>query len=589
MAQVPEKVLAWLYSVLHEYRDPQRTYSDAARTLAAYSSLSPRTEVYSFENGSTALLLTLSGTLPVNFRGTTYRFPIQLWVPHSYPQEAPFAYVNPGRDMIIRPGQHVSVDGRIYHPYLRDWSMIWDRASIAEFLEFLQQVFAKEPPVISKAQQQQYQRSIGQPQPQQQPGASPAPPQLPPKQKVGSAGPAEMSSGQTPPPRPPKPGEEQFAQHPPRTSSRDSRRDGPPLPPLPHESPANQQHSSQLQNGYGAPALRQPQVVPSQAHNHQNGRPPGPTLTPLPRQQGPPQQGYQPQQRPYERSPVSPVSPMNGHSGLPETTYSQPASLPPQQLQPYQRSNVQSYPGPQYTPHQAPYHQQPPRQMPPQQQYPANQVYPQHLPPQQPPQPKKQPPPDLLSDPFDIALPGSSSSSRPPAPAPPIPPNPEKEHLLHALSASLVQQVQQKVNQNLSAIAPLQAQQNALRAAHERFEAEIRQLEQLDKTLASNEAILRRSIQECDHTIETAKSKPPPPIDDVLIAPTMVANQLWTLCAEEAACKEAMYVLQKAVVRGRVSGNDFVRQMRSLGRECFLKMVLAKKCARGLGLEMNGR
>lgn len=172
-------------------------------------------------------------------------------------------------------------------------------------------------------------------------------------------------------------------------------------------------------------------------------------------------------------------------------------------------------------------------------------------------------------------------------PAPPIPPNPEKEHLLHALSETLVQQAQRKVHQNLSAMAPLQAQQHALRAAQERLEAEIRQVDQLDKVLASNEAILRRSIQDCDRTISNAKSKPPPPIDEVLIAPTMVANQLWTLCAEEAACREAMYVLQKAVDRGRVGGNDFVRQMRALGRECFLKMVLARKCARGLGLETN--
>jgi ESCRT-I complex subunit TSG101 len=150
-----------------------------------------------------------------------------------------------------------------------------------------------------------------------------------------------------------------------------------------------------------------------------------------------------------------------------------------------------------------------------------------------------------------------------------------------------VQQAQQKVNQNLSAIAPLQAQQQALYTAQERLQAEIRQLEQLDQTLSINEAILHRSIQDCDRTIETAKSKKQPPIDEVLIAPTMVANQLWTLCAEEAACREAMYVLQKANDRGRISGNDFVRQMRGLGRECFLKMALARKCAMGMGLEIR--
>lgn len=126
-----------------------------------------------------------------------------------------------------------------------------------------------------------------------------------------------------------------------------------------------------------------------------------------------------------------------------------------------------------------------------------------------------------------------------------------------------------------------------MRTAYGRLESEIRQLEQLDQALSSNEAILHRSIQECDRTIATAKSKKQPPIDDVLIAPTMVANQLWTLCAEEAACREAMYVLQKAVDRGRVSGNDFVRQMRGLGRESFLKMALARKCARGMGLELQ--
>ena len=60
-----------------------------------------------------------------------------------------------------------------------------------------------------------------------------------------------------------------------------------------------------------------------------------------------------------------------------------------------------------------------------------------------------------------------------------------------------------------------------------------------------------------------------------------------TLTAEEAACREAMYVLQKAVDRGRISGSDFVRQMRGLGRESFLKMVLARKCARGLGLDAD--
>ena len=106
--------------------------------------------------------------------------------------------------------------------------------------------------------------------------------------------------------------------------------------------------------------------------------------------------------------------------------------------------------------------------------------------------------------------------------------------------------------------------------------------------LDTNEAILHGSLRDCENTIQTTKTKRQPPIDEVLVAPTMVAQQLWTLCAEEAGAREAMYVLQKAVDRGRVSGEVFVRQMRSLGREVFAKMALARKCAHGLGLEVQG-
>lgn len=137
----------------------------------------------------------------------------------------------------------------------------------------------------------------------------------------------------------------------------------------------------------------------------------------------------------------------------------------------------------------------------------------------------------------------------------------------------------------MSALAPLQAQNQALLNAQHRLQSELHQLESLQSTLSSNEQILQRSIQSCDAAISLSSSKPQPPIDEVLVAPTLVAQQLWTLCAEEQAAREAMYVLQKAMDRGRVGAGDFVKSMRGLGRECFLKMVLARKCAKGLGLE----
>lgn len=77
-------------------------------------------------DGTSALLLHLSGTLPVNFRGNTYRFPLSIWIPHAYPREPPMIYVTPTQTMVIRAGQHVDPQGQVYHPYLVGWQQFWD-------------------------------------------------------------------------------------------------------------------------------------------------------------------------------------------------------------------------------------------------------------------------------------------------------------------------------------------------------------------------------------------------------------------------------------------------------------------------------
>jgi ESCRT-I complex subunit TSG101 len=559
-----------------EYHDPQRTYFDVARTLSVLPSLSPRTEVYTYENGGSALLLTVSGTLPVDFRGTTYRFPIKIWLPHAYPQESPMAYVIPGTDMLVRPGQHIGVEGRVYHPYLRDWSNIWDRVNIADFLGQLQQAFAREPPLVSKAQQQQLQRPVGN-QPPASNGGHAAPPRLPPKQRQGETMLAEMPSANTPPPRPPKAGEENARDN----SSRHYGINGPPLPPLPGPNPQSSDHTIQDGHDLALPHSSSSSIQSGAYRNEQSvGQPPLPAL--------PHHVQYERQRFGNDRSPVSPISPDHFHVSTPSNRQSQ-SPLPTYQSQPQYHAHKVPPHGP--DPSQQMYHPQQQRQQPSHHPHLMQNTHTRqncqpalHSSPHTQQQPKKQPPPDLLSDPFEIALPFNASSAEP---APPIPPNPEREHLLTAISTSLVQQAQQKVHQNMSAIAPLQAQQNALRAAYARLEAEMAQLERLDATLSSNENILHRSIQDCSTTISEAKSKKQPPIDEVLVAPTLVAQQLWALTAEEAACREAMYVLQKAVDRGRISGSDFVRQMRGLGRESFLRMVLARKCAKGLGLDSD--
>lgn len=38
-------------------------------------------------------------------------------------------YVTPTQDMVVRAGQHVTLEGRVYHHYLAHWMEAWDVSS----------------------------------------------------------------------------------------------------------------------------------------------------------------------------------------------------------------------------------------------------------------------------------------------------------------------------------------------------------------------------------------------------------------------------------------------------------------------------
>ncbi|KAF2005744.1 UEV-domain-containing protein [Amniculicola lignicola CBS 123094] len=574
MANVPEKVLNWLYSVLpSEYADVNRSYHDIAEALSHYPSLSPRTEVYTYENGASALLLLLSGPIPVKFRGTPYGFPVSIWVPHNYPREPPLVYVTPSQDMAVRPGQHVSGDGRVYHPYLAQWEKYWDKSTIFDFLAVLRGVFAKEPPVRSKQQQQGHQYNAP---------ARQAPPPLPPTpaewrrsnlQDAGassSSSPDPSSQAPAPPPKPPKPYETATptpqAPHPPQERYQKP----PPLPPHPPQHPQppqqyQQQYQQPPRTGHGGrndwPLQNAPpQNVPQRQSSYDMS-----PQTPAARQPLP--QG-QPQTTPIHRANTyemgSPVSPISPGGQRPASRYQQTAP-PPQ-------------PSAQYT-RQQQYHQPPPTQ-----QFPPR-GYAQH--PQAQPFVQKPPPPppiDLLSDSLEVTLPSQKGNAHS-IPVPPVPPNPEKDALLRALSTTLVAQINNTITSNNTAIAPLYAQQQALQTAYTRLQSELQELEQLDEVLASNESVLRGAMQEADRVMDDARRRKVPDVDEVLVAPTVVGNQLYALAAEERGIKEVLFVLGRGLDGGRVGAEVFVKQTRSLAREQFLKKALMKKIARGMGLD----
>lgn len=242
---------------------------------------------------------------------------------------------------------------------------------------------------------------------------------------------------------------------------------------------------------------------------------------------------------------------------------------------------------PDYQQPHAPYQQAPHQQVPRAQ--PQNQFQPPSTRPA--PAPKTETP-DLLTSPFEVELPSFNATG----PAPPIPPNPEKDALLHAVSSALADTLQSNASQSESAGRSLHAQSQSLHAAVAKLRGEIASLNSLNSTLQSNTSILQQSLHRADGVIADAQSRTQapaseaapsglPPIDEVLVAPTVVGKQLYDLGAEEAGIQQAIYALQAALVKGVIGVEAWSRHTRGLAREAFLKRAVIRKIGRGMGLE----
>jgi ESCRT-I complex subunit TSG101 len=121
-------------------------------------------------------------------------------------------------------------------------------------------------------------------------------------------------------------------------------------------------------------------------------------------------------------------------------------------------------------------------------------------------------------------------------------------------------------------------------AALTKMQAEIQNLESLNGVLTTNTNILHNSLREADGVIESSQHRTPPNVDELLVAPTVVGNQLYELVCEERSLGDALFVLGRAVERGRISPAVFTKMTRSLAREWYLKKALVKKIERGMGL-----
>ncbi|XP_059370806.1 tumor susceptibility gene 101 protein-like [Carassius carassius] len=146
MAVINESSVRKMLSKIYKYRD--LTARDITIVASHYKDLKPVMDNYVFNDGSTKELLSLTGTVPVSYRGNVYNIPICLWLLDTYPYNPPICFVKPTSAMMIKTGKHVDANGKIYLPYLHEWKPL--QSDLLGLIQVMIVVFGEEPPVISR-------------------------------------------------------------------------------------------------------------------------------------------------------------------------------------------------------------------------------------------------------------------------------------------------------------------------------------------------------------------------------------------------------------------------------------------------------
>ncbi|XP_053800938.1 ubiquitin-conjugating enzyme E2 variant 3 isoform X4 [Vidua chalybeata] len=134
----PRNVLSYKFRdlTIEELKDVSKTYPNFTFSM----------NTYTFKDGSQKDLLNFSGTVPVKY-GNSYNIPIHLWILDSHPFAPPICFLKPTANMGIAVGKHVDARGRIYLPYLQNWSH--PKSSLIGLIKEMIAKFEEELPLYS--------------------------------------------------------------------------------------------------------------------------------------------------------------------------------------------------------------------------------------------------------------------------------------------------------------------------------------------------------------------------------------------------------------------------------------------------------
>lgn len=80
---------AYLRTHLQDYVNPDASKRDITNALATFTDLRPQKNTFHHNDGRQEDLVNISGTIPVNYKGSTYNIPICIYLSKNHPAEPP--------------------------------------------------------------------------------------------------------------------------------------------------------------------------------------------------------------------------------------------------------------------------------------------------------------------------------------------------------------------------------------------------------------------------------------------------------------------------------------------------------------------
>ncbi|EPQ58155.1 UEV-domain-containing protein [Gloeophyllum trabeum ATCC 11539] len=535
----------WLRQNVHSYPGRDRVYADANAVLSRFPTIRPKTDVYTFDDGRTQLLLCLHGLLPITFRQASYNIPIAIWITHDFPRRPPLVYVVPTSEMLVKAGKYMDVSGKCNITYIQNWERKSEACNLLSLMEEMQDEFSREPPVYAKSKQSESRTPV-----------TPGSPVRDASQRHSHRPTVRYSDDHRPPPIPPKPGAS-F--------------------PDPQSRPASvpwpgQHELAPPQRAMSVSSTLSCVITNPHKHRLQPVVPPRPPPTPGMFVPSPQHQrsmsihSTNPSGSTMYQPPINPMSPVSSPS-------SQRWSLPPSQVSTYAQNTDQ---GSQAHPIPLAMSPLPPQVSP---SFVAPNVVTPSYSPLPPPQPEpRPPPPNLLEEPaveLGDAVPAPSH-------APPRPMNPELLRLhadVHAKFSSELASLSQAMALDAER---LRAHQRDLLVGEPAIRDEMARLEAVKDVCRGVAGRLRTVVGQAEMNLGELKKKGDPEVDELVCSTTIVHNQLINLVAEENAIEDTIYHLHRALNTGRIDLDRFLRTTRVLAEEQFMKKALIEKIQTGL-------